>query len=255
MSSIRPVPHMENPYESPRLLDEYLLFHYGDPAEVLPWECGPHDALGFPMRSVTALLDTTPRDRALDLGCAVGRSAFELSRFCREVVAVDYSHRFIAAAETLRTAGSLLYSCCEEGARSRQLTARPPDGCHPERIAFEQGDAMNLRPGLGEFDLVHAANLLCRLPDPARLLRRLPSLVRPGGTLIITTPCTWLEEFTAPAHWPPGTTLDWLRESLAPHFSLEKQADLPFLIREHARKFQWSVALGTLWRKKPAPAG
>jgi hypothetical protein len=26
--------------------------------------------------------------------------------------------------------------------------------------------------------------------------------------------------------------------------------DLPFLIREHARKFQWSVAEATIWRRK-----
>jgi hypothetical protein len=26
--------------------------------------------------------------------------------------------------------------------------------------------------------------------------------------------------------------------------------DLPFLIREHARKFQWSVALATVWRRR-----
>jgi hypothetical protein len=24
---------------------------------------------------------------------------------------------------------------------------------------------------------------------------------------------------------------------------------MPFLIREHARKFQWSVALGSRWRR------
>jgi hypothetical protein len=26
--------------------------------------------------------------------------------------------------------------------------------------------------------------------------------------------------------------------------------DLPFLIREHARKFQWSVAQASLWKKR-----
>jgi len=45
-------------------------------------------------------------------------------------------------------------------------------------------------------------------------------------------------------------TLDTLRELLAPAFTLEKRVDLPFLIREHARKFQASVAEGTLWRRK-----
>ncbi len=43
-----------NIYETRRLLDEYLLFHYGQPAEVLPWENGPREALGFPVRSDTA---------------------------------------------------------------------------------------------------------------------------------------------------------------------------------------------------------
>ena len=28
------------------------------------------------------------------------------------------------------------------------------------------------------------------------------------------------------------------------------QIPAPFLIREHARKFQWSVALATVWRRK-----
>jgi putative 4-mercaptohistidine N1-methyltranferase len=243
------LPAVSSLYESRRLLDEYLLFHYGEPADVLPWANGPREALGFPVRTVTAFLDSAPQGRALDLGCAVGRSAFELSRFCEEVTAVDYSQSFISAAEQLRSKGRLTYSCREEGAESRELTARLPEGCRPERVRFECGDAMHLRADLGDFDLVHAANLLCRLTEPALLLHRLPALVRRGGTLILTTPCTWLEEFTPPAHWPPGRTLDWLKDELRPSFSLEKQADLPFLIREHARKYQWSVALGTSWRR------
>jgi SAM-dependent methyltransferase len=110
---------------------------------------------------------------------------------------------------------------------------------------------MHLRDDLGDFDLVHAANLLCRLSDPALLLRRLPALVRPGGTLIITTPCTWLEEFTPSTRWPrEKNTFDWLCSELSPHFTLSRKADLPFVIREHSRKFQWSVALGTVWARK-----
>ncbi len=242
---------MPNLYETTRLLDEYLLFHYGSASEIMPWAFGPADALHFPVRTVSTFLDDTPRDRALDLGCAVGRSAYELSRTCREVIGLDYSRSFIAAAETLRTNGQLDYKCREEGAHSRKLTAVRPGDCQPARVSFEQGDAMNLREDIGDFDLVHAANLLCRLPDPVQLLRRLPALVRPGGLLILTTPCTWLEEFTPANFWPTSSTFDWLKATLKDHFSLQKQADLPFLIREHARKFQWSVALGTAWTRKP----
>jgi 2-polyprenyl-3-methyl-5-hydroxy-6-metoxy-1,4-benzoquinol methylase len=112
---------------------------------------------------------------------------------------------------------------------------------------------MDLRGDLGSFDIVHAANLLCRLAEPQRLLDRLAALVKPGGQLLLTTPCTWLEEFTPPANWPRGSTMEWLQDKLGAHFTLAHRADLPFLIREHARKYQWSVALGTRWVRGQFP--
>lgn len=191
-----------------------------------------------------------PRARALDLGCAVGRSAFELSAFCDEVVGIDYSQAFIAAASQLRDEGAVPYERLDEGHLRTALVARRPAGARPQRVVFEQGDAGDLRADLGDFDLVHAANLICRLPDPARLLQRLPLLVRPGGTLVLTTPCTWLGEFTAPMNWPAGPTLDWLRLHLDPAFALESVRDQPFLIRETARKFQWSLAQASVWTRR-----
>lgn len=246
---------MANPYESQRLLEEYLCFHYASDEEVLPWAFGPQAALGFARRTVTELLDVARHPegasaRALDLGCAVGRSCYELARHAGEVIGVDFSHAFIQAAEALRSKGQLPYTMQEEGTERRRLVAHRPSSGDAEKIQFEQGDAMQLREDLGNFDIVHAANLLCRLPEPLLLLQRLPSLVRSGGQLLLTTPCTWLEEYTPPDRWPKGSTLDWLKEQLSPHFELDLQLDIPFLIREHARKFQWSVALGTRWVRK-----
>ena len=80
-----------NPYETLKLVEEYLLFHYGEAAEVLPYEDGPVAALGFAVRSVTQMVDVgKQRGRALDLGCSVGRSSFELSKFCDTVVGIDF---------------------------------------------------------------------------------------------------------------------------------------------------------------------
>lgn len=242
---------MANLYETRRLVDEYLLFHYGRDHEILPWENGPVSALRFPVRTVTELLPASARPaRALDLGCATGRSAFELSKMCQEVIGIDFSHAFIRAALTLQTEGTQDYQITREGSLTEPLTACLPDGVHPDRITFQQGDAMALPGTLGTFDLVHAANLVCRLTDPLRFLSRLPSLLNPGGHLLLTTPCTWLAEFTPPDRWPTGSTFDWLTEILSPDFTLVLQKDLPFLIREHARKFQWSVALGTVWQRR-----
>jgi putative 4-mercaptohistidine N1-methyltranferase len=243
-----------NIYETERLLHEYLLFHYATPAEILPWPDGPSSALNFPVRTVHELMDgpSVPSDAtALDLGCAVGRSAFELSPSFTSVLGIDYSQSFVDAASALTQTGTLPYRRHEEAARFSDALAHVPHHLPRQRARFEQGDAMDLRPDLGTFNLVHAANLLCRLPAPLLCLQRLPDLVLPGGQLLLTTPCTWLEEFTPRDAWPAnGSTFDWLQHHLSPHFTLELRQDMPFLIREHARKYQWSVALGTRWRRK-----
>ena len=247
----------DNIYESDRQVREYLLFHYGEPDQVLPWKHGPRDALGFAQRCVRELINSSSvgRDaRALDIGCAVGRSSFELAGHCREVIGIDFSHAFIAAAEKIRSSGSLAYEYAIEGDRMASATASLPPGIDPARIRFEAGDAMDLREDLGEFDIVLAANLLCRLPDPRVFLERVPHLVKPGGQLLLTTPFSWLDQFTARDHWIGGQngleSAEEVTRLLEPHFELKLSKDLPFLIREHARKFQWSVAWGTRWVRR-----
>lgn len=238
-----------NVYETKKLREEYLLFHFGTPDQILSWEQGPRDALEFPARIVERFSSGNV-GRALDLGCAVGRSAFELSRTCEEVVAIDYSQAFVDAGKEMQEAGHSVISRLEEAHRSDEIKVTLPAEVRAERVKFEQGDAMSLRRDLGQFERVLGANLLCRLPEPERFLQRLPELVTSGGELIFTTPCTWLEEFTPKDHWPQGTTLEWLEQTLAPEFELDLRTDEPFLIRETARKFQWTVALLTRWRRK-----
>jgi len=240
-----------NPYESQALLDQYLLFHYGSAEDILPYSGGPVTALEFPRRSVVGNIDpSVPRARALDLGCAVGRSSFELSAFCSEVVGIDLSEQFIKAAEHLRREGELTYNRLEEGEISTELVARRPEKSMPERIRFEAGNALDLSGSLGKFDVLHAANLLCRLPEPEPFLSSLQDLVAKDGLLVLTTPCTWLGEFTRPENWPIGSTAQWLKEKLSVKFNLLNFRDMPFLIREHARKYQWSMAQASVWQRR-----
>jgi putative 4-mercaptohistidine N1-methyltranferase len=245
-------------YESDRSLAEYLLFHYGSTDEQMPWPTGPRDAVGFPARCVTECLPARflsggGGQRALDVGCAVGRSSFELARFFREVIGIDFSKRFIRVARAIQAAGELAFEMIEEGGRTTPTVARRPDGIEPGRVAFEVGDATDLRADLGGFDAVLAANLLCRLRDPGRFLKRLADLVLPGGCAIVVTPCTWLESFTPKERWLCSggrATLDGVSEALAPDFGLDRVLDLPFVIREHARKFQWSVSQASVWIRR-----
>jgi putative 4-mercaptohistidine N1-methyltranferase len=242
-----------NPYETDALLAQYLVLHFGSADDVFGGVPGPREAVGFPARCVHDLIDPATRSgRALDVGCAVGASCFELARAFQEVVGIDYSRGFIEAARRLQAEGSMEVSITVEGARRAPFRAAIPSGINAGRIAFEVGDAMSLDAGLADFDVVLAANLICRLTQPMKFLSRLPGLVRPGGQLLLTTPFTWLEDYTPRENWlggPTQSSFSALTAILEPHFTLEFQNELPFVIREHARKFQYGVAIGSRWRR------
>lgn len=242
-------------YESDLLRDWYLLFHYGAPEEILngvgfdPSTLPPR-CMDFPRTTVEAAKLTAPVGRALDLGCAVGRSTFELTRFALEVIGIDFSASFIGVAEEIRHGNKIRYRRFSEMHLADEIFVDLPGSVDPAKASFEVGDAMNLRPDLGQFDLVHAANLLCRLPSPQLFLDRLPDLVIPGGSLVIATPATWLEEHTPRENQPTGATLDFLKDHLLRTFEFVEAQELPFLIREHRRKFQLSTSQTSLWIRR-----
>ena len=137
---------MENVYESPRALGEYLLFHYGSEEEQFPWSDGPLDALGFPRRTVEHLIDSKELiSNALDVGCAVGGSSFVLSEMAGTVLGIDYSASFIAAARSISKYRELDYEYHEEAASWKKGKVK---SFQVRNINFEVGDACNLRETL-----------------------------------------------------------------------------------------------------------
>jgi len=225
--------HMESIYETDSALNTYLLFHYGNAEDQLPYSFGPHEALLYPVRCVREFVDEIgPIDRALDLGCSVGRSTFELARFAGEVVGIDLSSRFI--------------------------TRHLPAEINRSRCRFQIGDATRLSAELGKFDLVLAANLLDRVDSPRALLEACIRATSVQGHLILASPYTWLSEYAPSEAWLGGKqtaagtlipTVQTLESILTPAFQLVRTKDLPFLISETIRKYQWSVAEASLWRR------
>ncbi|MEQ1789960.1 MAG: putative 4-mercaptohistidine N1-methyltransferase, partial [Rickettsiales bacterium] len=126
-------------------------------------------------------------------------------------------------------------------------------------IHFTQGDACNLAEKFTDYDLVFAGNLIDRLYDPSQFLSLMKNRIRAGGLLVITSPYTWLENFTNREKWLGGfkastgenySTLEGIRDKLAPEFTqLGEACDVPFVIRETKRKFQHSVAQLSIWKK------
>jgi SAM-dependent methyltransferase len=234
-----------NLYETERFLHEYLFFHYGKPKDLCPLLYDRYFSeffLRFHERidSECVALPFKRSARALDLGCGVGRFAFQLSRGVGEVIAIDNSRRFIDAARTIAKQGTIEVQIHESGAEFSTRRLKLPKCARPAKVHFQVGDAQRLG-SLAErpFDVVAAINLICRLPSPSTFLRQLPGLVLTGGQLVIASPFSWLKEYTPRRDWL--TPAD-VQEALAPHFHLQLHRDIPFVIREHRRKYQLVVS-------------
>ena len=253
-------------YDTDELVNQYLLFHFGSQAEQQDEALATR--IEFP--SVVNLIDRTVelmnqfaprRTKALDLGCAVGRSTFELARTFDSVVGLDYSEAFIHAAEHLRQQRSLQYRRWDTGAHFTILVASIDEHIDRKRIGFVQGDAANLAgapmvQNNEQYDAILLSNLMCRLSAPAQCLQQFTEsdrFLKSGGILIISSPNTWMAQYTDPANFLDGAdsaeTLAALGESL-PGFELLHEEDLPFMIREHRRKYEYIVAQVSVWQKR-----
>ncbi|MFW5450701.1 MAG: 5-histidylcysteine sulfoxide synthase [Methylophagaceae bacterium] len=243
-------------YENDKMLSEYAEFHYGDRY---------FDVANFPQTvvelAVKAMADR-PTQKALDLGCAVGRASFELAKYFDQVTGIDFSARLINLGVQLAEQGVIRYSIADEGDlrlyHERHLSELGFDEVS-DKVELLQGDACNLKSIFTGYDLVLAANLIDRLYDPALFLSSIHQRINQGGLLLIASPYTWLEEHTKKENWLGGmkkdgenvSTLDGLKMVLEPHFNLMMAPQkIPFVIRETSRKFQHTLSDVTIWVKK-----
>ena len=104
-----------------------------------------------------------------------------------------------------------------------------------------------------------ATNLIDRLYEPRLFLDSVHERLNKGGVLILTSPYTWLEEYTQKQFWLGGYkdengdevhTLEMLKTILGVHFDLIDTHDIAFVIRETPRKFQHSIAQMSVWKKR-----
>lgn len=241
----------KNPYETERYLHEYLLFHYGEPRDSCPFDFVPRSWRQFHKRLRTeCLLPQRSRGkvRALDVGCAVGRFSFELGLIADEVLGIDYSSAFVHAARKLARKQAIALRIAESGKLIRTRKIVLPRNLRTEHVRFETGNAMDLRHWAGEpFQIVAAINLLCRLPSPRKFLEDIHSVVAPGGQLLLASPHSWLEEYTPRNEW---LTSEDIEKVLRKNFKLARRRDLPFLIREHRRKYQLVISEVLSFRRR-----
>lgn len=244
-----------NPYETDELVAQYMEFHYGNSyfnVENYPAKCA---------QLCLRLMDGQKKEKALDLGCAVGRTTFEIARDFDQVIGLDLSNRFVECATHLKETGSLKYNISNEGELvtpcRAHLAAFHLDQ-ERSKVEFFQEDACNLDPRHQNYDLIFAGNLLDRLHEPKQFLSSIHKYLAIGGVLVISSPYTLLTEYTPRENWVGGfvengkdvSVLDGMKKILEPHFLLMNDPlDVPFVIRETRRKFQHTIAELSSWKR------
>ena len=165
---------------------------------------------GAARRCLSALLDLARPDPAamarhvLDLGCAGGRTSFDLAAAGNALVlGVDSNLALLRLARRVATTGRGSYARRRLGLvyDERHFVADLPGR---ERVDFWACDATALPFAKANADLVLALNLLDCVPDPRRLLASMADALRPDGTLLLATPFDWSTRATPVEGWIGG---------------------------------------------------
>ena len=177
-------------------LSTYGWGHYGD----LDAHCrGPETTAGSIVRVLERSLELSgawPDGPALDVGCSVGRAAFELARRNRRLVlGVDMSFAMLRVAQGVLRRGEVRYPLRRTGLvyERREYAADFPEA---NLVDFWACDATALPFPPGMYSLAASLNVLDCVPSPRDHLASVARVVRPGGVAC----------FSAPYDWSPGAT-------------------------------------------------
>ena len=140
----------------------------------------------------------------LDLGCAGGRTSFELAGHTGGlVVGVDLGFHFLKLAARVLRHGVARYPLRRGGIRYdwREFSVPVPGR---DRVDFWACDATRLPFATGIFGGAVCLNLVDCISAPLDLLRETARVLRPGASVIIASPYDWAPAATAVEGWIGG---------------------------------------------------
>jgi SAM-dependent methyltransferase len=110
-------------------------------------------------------------EKLLDLGCGMGRHAFQAVRLGARVVALD------AASEEVTQVRNTIGAMVDAGEVRKD-----------DEAGAVQGNALCLPFSDGSFDRVIASEVLEHIPEDTTAMAELARVLRPGGTMAVTVP-------------------------------------------------------------------
>ena len=144
------------------------------------------------------------RGPVVDLGCSVGRVAFEwASRVDDLVLGVDVNFSMLQVAQRILREGLVSYPLRRIGVvydRVAHSVASPG----AERVDFWAADALALPFRAGVFGAGTALNLLDCVGAPSRFLDGAAAVLRQGAPFLLATPYDWSPSVTPMEQWIGG---------------------------------------------------
>ena len=220
-------------------LSIYLDAGWGDCATPPP--DGPGRPFGMEaLAAKIAERAAAPVDRAVELGCGVGRGVYELCNGAATVVGVDAQRAALTRAQRLLDGERLTYQRRVVGRHYEPAQIDPPAA--RGACAFVCADAMDPPLVPESFDRVVALNVLDAVPSPPQLVAVADGLCAPGGELILASPYAWQSGIVADEHRfggadPAGALRRQLvdGDGLEARYVIEDEAEVPWSLRRDAR--------------------
>jgi len=187
--------------QSRQHVSSYAWDHYG--------EFDPSPAHQNPIPSSTVqnldealqLAGVVPAGPAVDLGCSVGRSSFELAaREQRMVLGIDLHFPMLRLAGEVLRKSTVRYPLRRAGLVYdwREFPVQLPAG---EQVDFWACDATALPFPSGTFVLASCWNVVDCVRNPRELLVSLSHALKPGGQVLLTCPYDWSPSATPLENW------------------------------------------------------
>mmetsp|Transcript_52407 Transcript_52407/g.123822 ORF Transcript_52407/g.123822 Transcript_52407/m.123822 type:complete len:165 (+) Transcript_52407:2-496(+) len=163
----------------------------------------------------------------------------------------------------MKKEGQRAFSRKEEGEIESHLMASIDVTIDRTRCSFLVDDPCSMAArNYGEFDAVLVSDCLDRIHAPAECLERLvgePGLVKVGGIVVVASRTRWTERRTRKDKWLGGTVnsagkeeyaMDGIKSIFEERMELLTTLDMPLLIRNDARNYQYSIVEASVWKRK-----
>jgi len=198
--------------------------------------------------------------KVLNLGCSVGRSAFELAKHCDHIDAIDFTARNIQHAFVLQEQGETRYTLKHEGevVDFKDINIKQTDYWQcKDKINFSQGDACNLKPIYQDYDLVVALNLLEQLYDPELFLSHIVERMKQQSYLVLASNYDFNQQDKNKQQFLGGVKVngenylseEGLLQLLSSNFELVSTTDILSLTTKSARQYEVDNNQLTIWKR------